>query len=81
MHDSNKEKYLGDLIDSSGTNRKTIEERKNKGYGIISEILAILEYIPLGRYKMEIWLLLRKAMLLNGILFNSESWHSVTETE
>ena len=81
MHDSNKEKYLGDLIDSSGTNRKTIEERKNKGYGIVSEILAILEDIPLGRYKMEIGLLLRQAMLLNGILYNSESWHSVTETE
>ena len=81
MHDSTKEKYLGDLIDSSGTIRKTIEERKNKGYGIISEILAILEDIPLGRYKMEIGLLLRQAMLLNGILFNSESWHSVSETE
>ena len=81
MKESKEEKYLGDLINTSGTIRKTIEERKNKGYGIVSEILAILEEIPLGRYKHEIGLRLRQAMLLNGILYNSESWHAVTETE
>ena len=58
-----------------------MEERRNKGYGIVSEIIAILEEIPLGRYKLEIGLMLRQAMLLNGILFNSEAWHSVSETE
>ena len=41
--------------------------------------MAILEEIPLGRFKDEIGLRLRQAMLLNGILYNSESWHSVTE--
>ena len=81
MNNTKQEKYLGDLIDSTGTIRKTIEDRRNKGYGIVSEILAILEDIPLGRFKMEIGLMLRQAMLINGILFNSESWHSVSETE
>ena len=30
---------------------------------------------------MEIGLKLRQAMLLNGILFNSEAWHNISETE
>ena len=49
------------------------------GYGIVSEILAILEEFL---WEFEIGLRLRQVMLLNGILYNnSESWHAVTETE
>ena len=81
MKESKQEKYLGDLINTSGTHRNTIEDRKNKGYGIVNEIIAILDEIPLGRFKMEIGLKLRQAMLLNGILYNSEAWHSLSETE
>ena len=47
----------------------------------MNEIIAILDEIPLGRFKMEIGLKLRQAMLLNGILYNSEAWHSVIEVE
>ena len=81
MNESSQEKYLGDIIDSSGTCRKTVEERRSKGFGIVAEILAILEDIPLGRYILQVGLMLRQAMLLNGILYNSESWHSVNEVE
>ena len=81
MNESKKEKYLGDYITSSGKNDATIEDRKNKGYGIVAEILAILDDIPLGKYKMEIGLMLRQAMLLNGILYNSEAWHSLSEKD
>ena len=80
MKSSNREKYLGDLI-TNGTIRNTIENRKNKGFGIITEIMAILEEIPLGRYKIEIGLKLRQAMLINGMLYNSEAWHAVSEVE
>ena len=59
----------------------TIEERKNKGFGIVNEIMAILDEIPLGKYKMEVGLKLRQAMLINGMLYNSEAWHAITDTE
>ena len=81
MSNSDKEKYLGDIIDKTGKCRATIEERQKKGYGIVAEILAILSEIPLGQYRMEIGLLLRQAMLVNGMLFNSEAWHAITEEE
>ena len=81
MQNSNEQKYLGELICSNGSVRNTIEERRNKGYGIVNEIIAIIDEIPLGRFRLEIGLRLRQAMLLNGILFNSEAWHNVSESE
>ena len=78
MKNSNQEKYLGDLVDKSGSIKPTIQDRIAKGYGILSEIKAILEEIPLGKYKLEMGLKLRQAMLINGLLFNSDAWHSVS---
>ena len=81
MEDSNREKYLGDILDKTGKVRITVEERQRRGYGLVAEILAILAEIPLGKYKMEIGLHLRQGMLLNGMLFNSEVWHGISEEE
>ena len=81
MTDSNREKYLGDIVDKTGKIRATVEERQKRGYAAVAEILAILEEIPLGEHKMEIGLQLRQAMLLNGMLFNSEVWHSISDYE
>ena len=78
MNESDQEKYLGDQIHKSGKTKATISDRVAKGFGIISEIQAILNEAPLGSYKVEMGFELRQAMLLNGILFNSEAWHSVT---
>ena len=61
MQESSKQKYLGDIVDTSGKIRSTIEERKRKGYGIVAEILAIVNDIPLGKYKMEIGLKVEKS--------------------
>ena len=36
---------------------------------------------PLGKYRVEIGLKLRQAMFLNGVLFNSEAWHAVTNDD
>ena len=78
---SEKEKYLGDTITSSGNIKATIEDRVAKGYGISSEILAIIKEVPLGSYRIEIGLKLRQAMLVNGILYNSEGWHGVSKDQ
>ena len=54
------------------TIRKKVEERKNMGFGIVNEIIAILDEIPLGGFKLEIGLKLRQAMLLNNNLFSGK---------
>ena len=70
MENSKKETYLGDIIDESGTNKPNLEKRKTKGYGIVSTILAIVNEVPLGHWKVAAGLRLRQAMLINGILYN-----------
>ena len=76
-----KDKYIGDIISADGTNEANIKERIDKGYGIVNEIVSILEEIPLGSYRISVGLKLREAMLLNGILFNSEIWYNVKEED
>ena len=81
MGQSNQEKYLGDVVDKSGKNRPNIEARKAKGYGIVSNILAIVDEIPLGHWRVDAGLRLRQAMLVNGTLYNSEAWHGVSKAD
>ena len=81
MKNSDQEKYLGDQICKDAKVKATIEDRVKKGYGIVSEINAILDEIPLGKYRVEMGLKLRQAMLVNGILFNSEAWQGIDKDD
>ena len=76
-----KDKYVGDVLSADGTNTENIKERTDKGHGIVNEIISILSEIPLGPYRISVGLKLREAMLLNGMLFNSEIWYGVKDEE
>ena len=78
MKQSEKVKYLGDQLDKSGKAKATIEDRKAKGFGIVSDISAITDDIPLGPWRIQAALMLRQAMLVNGTMFNSECWQGKT---
>ena len=74
-------KYIGDVISADGYNTANIKERCDKGYGIANEIISILKEIPLGPYKVSVGLKLREAMLLNGVLLDSEIWFNLKDNE
>ena len=78
---SDQEKYLGDIAHKNGKSRATIVERISKGYGILSNIVALINEVPLGHRRIEIGLEFRQAWLLNGILYNSEVWQKLTEKD
>ena len=46
MKEADCEKYLGDVIDKKDSIQATIDNRKSKGKGIVSEVLAIISEIP-----------------------------------
>ena len=48
---------------------------------VISEILSLISEVPLGKYKIQIALILRQAMLIKGILFNMEVWSDVKDSD
>ena len=62
MKESEKEKYLGDVVYSNGKIQPTIESRKKRDIGIISEIMSIIKEIPFGKYRTEVALKLRESM-------------------
>ena len=74
------QRYLGDIISSTGTLKETIEDRRAKGWGKISDINGILSEMPNSR-KIEIGLKMREAKLLNGMIYSSEAWSKISDSE
>ena len=81
MHESSSEKYLGDIFNKSGTNKENLSKRIAKGFNRVRTILAMVQEMPLGWAKLKAGLRLRKPLLINAILFNSESWHGVSQED
>ena len=48
MKDSVREKYLGDIIHSRGRIQPTIEDRRDKGFAIVAEILTANRFIVIS---------------------------------
>ena len=49
--------------------------------GVITQIMRILKSVSLGHFYFEMAVLLRESLLMNGILFNSEVWYSLTKAQ
>ena len=79
MKTSNKEKYLESFITTEGNLDSTIENRVQKAWSYYAEIKAIINDFLFGERKTEIGLMLREAMFLIGILYDSEACHNITE--
>ena len=81
MEESQAEKYLGDIISNDGRNMKNIKSRVNKGKGIVSRIMTLLEGIPFGKFYFEVAVILRNSLLVSSMLTNSEAWYNVSKAE
>ena len=69
MHESKSTKYLGNVITSRGGVCETIEDRSNQGWGRVAQIMAILGEVALGTCRIEVGLMLRKAILTGRMLY------------
>ena len=76
-----EQKYLGDIVSVDGKHSKNVEARRNKGLGIINQIMQILETVFFGKYLFEAALVLRSSLFLSSILLNSEAWVNVSDKE
>ena len=79
MKSASEAKYLGDILNEEGKIDSTIEERSQKGIGIVNQICSVLNSISLGFYHLDIAMTLREARLINGTLTNSEVWPSLSQ--
>jgi hypothetical protein len=74
-------KYLGNIVSSHGGVADTIEDRRNKGWGKVSLIQGILSEVDMGSRRVEVGLLLRKAILVSSLLFTAETWSGLKENQ
>ena len=73
--------YLGDIISADGKHQKNIQNRKNRGLGIINQIMNILDTVYFGKYYFEVALVLRSSLLVSSILLNSEACVNLTDKD
>ena len=73
--------YLGDIVSSDGRNIKNIKARVSRGLNSINQIFIILENTALGPHYFEVALLLREALLISTMIYNSEIWYGLTKKD
>ena len=81
MEEVNEDVYLGDVISSDGKNSKNIKARVSKGLGIVTQILNIIKIVSFGKHEIEIGIILRQSMLINGMLTNGEIWYNISKSD
>ena len=81
MKEAKSTKYLGNLVTSHGGVRDTVEDRRSKGWGKVATIKGILSEVDLGNHRVQVGLILRKAILVNSLLFTAEAWSGVREAD
>ena len=75
------DKYLGDILSTDGSNSINIKDRIGKGIGCISDIMSIVNTISFGYQYFLIFVSLREAMFINGILTNADIWYGIKDSE
>ena len=81
MAEVSSEKYLGDILASDGRNLKNITARKNRGIGIVTQIMEKLNDVCFGKHYFKVAVILRNSHLLSSLLTNAEAWYNVTKSD
>ena len=81
MEVKEEQTYLGDLISADGSHTKNVQLRRNKGIGVINQIMQIMHSTYFGKNFFEIAMVLRESLLLSSILLNSEAWVGYTDRD
>ena len=81
MKKTDSEVYLGEIINSTGSNEKNIANKTNQGVGAVSQIFSSLSQISLGHYYYDIAFIMRDSILVSKLVSSSEIWYNVTKQE
>ena len=81
MEEVQAEKYLGDILSNDGKNVKNVTARRNRGTGIVTQIMEKLNDICFGKHFFKVAVILRNSHLVSSLLTNAEAWYSVTQAD
>ena len=71
-------KYLGDIIQESGSKILLIEDRIKKGNAVIVNCFALCNQLMMGIQLINVALVLYKSVLIPTLFYNSQSWRNIT---
>ena len=74
-------KYLGFVISCQGNNMANINAFKKKSIGVIRSIMQKLDALKLQTYYFECALIFMNVMLRGSILYASETYYNLTESQ
>ena len=72
--------YLGDIFNEAGDNANLIADRVKKGKACIVNAMSLCSEVTMGTYTIHTLLLLYKSLFLQIVLYNSQSWSNLTES-
>ena len=81
MMSTNTQTYLGDTISNTGSNTENIKQRCKIGHAAISQIKSLLKDMNMGKFGIQIGLILRDSIFVSKMLLNSEVWYCVTQSQ
>ena len=73
--------YLGDVINSKGDYSDLINDRVSRGVSAMVRIEALVQETGLGVHTVSVYLLLYQALFLSCVLFNSQAWSNIKESD
>ena len=71
--------YLGDIIMANGKNDMNVKNRICRGLGKITEIMEILEKLPLGEHYFSTAVLLRESLFRSTVLSSADVWYGLSK--
>ena len=75
------QKYLGFVLSNTGDNMVNIREIRNKSIGVVKSTLNKLNSLNLKKYYFECAVILLNVMVRSSILYASEMYYDLKETE
>ena len=76
-----EEKYLGEWIDGTGSNKIKLEKKKEKINHMIQEVKRLGSYHKVGKMDMRVRLQLLDKIVMPALLYNMDLWTRVTKKE
>ena len=71
--------YLGDVFNNKGNNDDLVKDRVKRGTSTMISIQSFMRDTSLGTHTLGVYILLHNAILLPGMLFNSQAWTNLTD--
>lgn len=73
--------YLGDVINEKGNSNDLAKDRVKRGTSAMIRIEALVKETGLGIHQVSVHLLLYQSLFLSSILFNSQAWSNIMESD